>query len=64
MQDKEQMMKTALDIASTIASMSPVAVQGSKINLVYSRDHSVGEGLDYNVSFFFLFIVIVVLAEY
>ncbi|RUS81704.1 hypothetical protein EGW08_010511 [Elysia chlorotica] len=46
--DKDQMMKTALDMASTIAAKSPVAVQGSKINLVYSRDHSVPEGLDYN----------------
>lgn len=32
-----------------IASKSPVAVQGSKVNLVYSRDHSVQEGLKYMV---------------
>ncbi|GFS11693.1 delta(3,5)-Delta(2,4)-dienoyl-CoA isomerase, mitochondrial-like [Elysia marginata] len=48
LQDKDQMMKTALEMATTIASKSPVAVQGSKVNLVYSRDHSVSEGLDYN----------------
>ena len=44
-------MKAALDVATCIAAKSPVAVQGSKINLIYSRDHSVSEGLDYNVSF-------------
>ena len=33
-----------------IASKSPVAVQGSKVNLNYSRDHSVDEALDYAVS--------------
>ena len=32
---------------SFIAAMSPVAVQGTKINLNYSRDHSVEEGLDF-----------------
>ncbi|KAK3736814.1 hypothetical protein RRG08_000565 [Elysia crispata] len=48
LQDKEQMMKAALDVATCIAAKSPVAVQGSKINLIYSRDHSVSEGLDYN----------------
>uniref|UniRef100_A0A8C7HG57 Enoyl CoA hydratase 1, peroxisomal n=1 Tax=Oncorhynchus kisutch TaxID=8019 RepID=A0A8C7HG57_ONCKI len=26
---------------------SPVAVQGTKVNLIYSRDHSVAEGLNY-----------------
>jgi len=39
-------MKAALDMASMIASKSPVAVQGTKVNLVYSREHSVEEGLD------------------
>ncbi|GFS06863.1 delta(3,5)-Delta(2,4)-dienoyl-CoA isomerase, mitochondrial-like [Elysia marginata] len=48
LQDKDQMMKTILEMATTIASKSPVAVQGSKVNLVYSRDHSVREGLDCN----------------
>lgn len=45
--DKEAMMAAALELAGEIAGRSPVAVQGTKINLVYSRDHSVAEGLDY-----------------
>ncbi|KAK6183549.1 hypothetical protein SNE40_011008 [Patella caerulea] len=44
---KESMVEGALDTASLIASKSPIAVQGSKISLVYSRDHSVPEGLDH-----------------
>lgn len=46
-QDKEAMMGGALEVASLIASKSPVAVQGTKISLVYSRDHGVQEGLDH-----------------
>lgn len=45
--DKEAMMAAALEMAGEIAGRSPVAVQGTKINLVYSRDHSVAEGLNY-----------------
>ncbi|KAK2181803.1 hypothetical protein NP493_375g01048 [Ridgeia piscesae] len=45
--DKESMVTSALDVAALIASKSPVAVQGSKVNLVYSRDHSVDESLRY-----------------
>lgn len=45
--DKEAMMAGAMEIASEIAGRSPVAVQGTKVNLIYSRDHSVAEGLDY-----------------
>ncbi|XP_061575816.1 delta(3,5)-Delta(2,4)-dienoyl-CoA isomerase, mitochondrial isoform X1 [Cololabis saira] len=45
--DKEAMMAGALEMAGEIAGRSPVAVQGTKINLIYSRDHSVAEGLDY-----------------
>lgn len=45
--DKEALMAGALEMAGEIAGRSPVAVQGTKINLVYSRDHSVTEGLDY-----------------
>lgn len=44
------MLKSVLDIAHTIASKSPVAVQVTKKALVYSRDHTVQEGLDYIVS--------------
>lgn len=43
--DKDAMLKVALETAATIASKSPVAVQGTKMSLVYSRDHSVPESL-------------------
>ncbi|XP_067831172.1 delta(3,5)-Delta(2,4)-dienoyl-CoA isomerase, mitochondrial isoform X2 [Heptranchias perlo] len=46
-QDKETALEGAFEMASEIASRSPVAVQGTKLNLIYSRDHSVKEGLDY-----------------
>ncbi|XP_005086259.1 delta(3,5)-Delta(2,4)-dienoyl-CoA isomerase, mitochondrial [Mesocricetus auratus] len=45
--DKEHLLNAAFALAAEISSKSPVAVQGSKINLVYSRDHSVDESLDY-----------------
>ncbi|XP_072039904.1 delta(3,5)-Delta(2,4)-dienoyl-CoA isomerase, mitochondrial-like [Amphiura filiformis] len=45
--DKESLINGAMELATHIASKSPVAVQGTKANLVYSRDHSVQEGLDY-----------------
>ena len=44
------MMTSVLELAETIASMSPVAIQGTKINLNYARDHTVEEGLDFVVS--------------
>ncbi|XP_016403502.1 delta(3,5)-Delta(2,4)-dienoyl-CoA isomerase, mitochondrial-like, partial [Sinocyclocheilus rhinocerous] len=47
--DKETMMAGALEMAGDIARKSPVAVQGTKINLIYSRDHSVPEALNYIV---------------
>lgn len=42
-------MAGALEMAGEIAGRSPVAVQGTKLNLIYSRDHSVAEGLNYMV---------------
>ncbi|XP_071528124.1 delta(3,5)-Delta(2,4)-dienoyl-CoA isomerase, mitochondrial-like [Panulirus ornatus] len=45
--DKESMLAEALDMASTIASKSPVAVHTAKLALVYARDHSLQEGLEY-----------------
>lgn len=48
--DKQHLMQAAIETAETIASKSPVAVQGTKHNLIYARDHSVGEGLDYMVT--------------
>lgn len=41
----EQCVKDGLDTAALIASKSPVAVQGTKMLLDYSRDHTVSEGL-------------------
>lgn len=43
--DDATLFKDGLELAKTIASKSPIAVQGSKVNLVYSRDHTVEEGL-------------------
>lgn len=40
------MVAKALDLAAIIAAKSPVAVQGTKINLNYSRDHAVADGLE------------------
>lgn len=45
LRDKDEMLKAALEIATTIASKSPVVVQGTKISLVYSRDHPVPDSL-------------------
>ncbi|XP_072346326.1 delta(3,5)-Delta(2,4)-dienoyl-CoA isomerase, mitochondrial isoform X1 [Scyliorhinus torazame] len=46
-EDKEAMLDGAFEMASEIASKSPVGVQGAKMNLIYSRDHSVKDGLNY-----------------
>lgn len=48
--NKEDMIQGAVEMAGLIASKSPVAVQGTKHHLVYSRDHTVKEGLEYMVS--------------
>ncbi|XP_028404557.1 delta(3,5)-Delta(2,4)-dienoyl-CoA isomerase, mitochondrial-like [Dendronephthya gigantea] len=49
-QDKESLIEGALDLASHIAKMSPIAVSGTKHNLNYSRDHPVDESLKYIAS--------------
>ncbi|KAI5705008.1 hypothetical protein M8J75_011067 [Diaphorina citri] len=50
--DKESLLAGAIELGELIASKSPVAVQGTKKTLVFSRDHTVEEGLnqvaDYN----------------
>lgn len=47
--DHESCVNESLELAKLIASKSPMAVQGSKVNLVYSRDHGVSSGLKYIV---------------
>lgn len=45
--DRETMLREVTAIARLIAAKSPLAVRGSKEMLLYSRDHSVSEGLNY-----------------
>ncbi|MEE4277301.1 MAG: crotonase/enoyl-CoA hydratase family protein [Halieaceae bacterium] len=45
--DREELLREVRAIAATIASKSPLAIRGSKEMLLYSRDHSVQEGLNY-----------------
>ncbi|XP_036602209.1 delta(3,5)-Delta(2,4)-dienoyl-CoA isomerase, mitochondrial [Trichosurus vulpecula] len=45
--DRESLLAGALALADEISSKSPVAVQSSKVNLIYSRDHSVPESLNF-----------------
>ncbi|MEM6581419.1 MAG: crotonase/enoyl-CoA hydratase family protein [Pseudomonadota bacterium] len=45
--DKNEMMHEVAALAQQIAEKSPLAVRGSKEMLVFSRDHSVAEGLNY-----------------
>jgi len=44
---KDQALEEALRIATLIAANSPVAVVGTKKNLIYARDHTVQDSLDY-----------------
>ncbi len=45
--NKESMMEDVMSIAKTIASKSPVCIRGTKEILLYTRDHSVEESLNY-----------------
>lgn len=47
--DKGSLVQAAIAVAEAIAARSPVAVQGTKENLLYSRDHSVPDSLRYMV---------------
>lgn len=47
--DEQALIKEGIELAKLIASKSPIAVQGSKINLVHSRDRTVEEGLKFMV---------------
>ncbi len=45
--DKQTMMDEVMAIAQNIASKSPLAIRGTKEMLLYSRDHTVKDGLDH-----------------
>ena len=45
--DRDAMIAEVTEIARNIASKSPLAVRGSKEMLLYSRDHSVEDSLNY-----------------
>uniref|UniRef100_A0A8D8SL37 Delta(3,5)-Delta(2,4)-dienoyl-CoA isomerase, mitochondrial n=1 Tax=Cacopsylla melanoneura TaxID=428564 RepID=A0A8D8SL37_9HEMI len=53
--DKESLVSGAIELAALIASKSPVAVQGTKRSIVFSRDHTVQEGLDQLVNRILIF---------
>lgn len=44
------MINDAINMAALIASKSPIAVQATKKNMVYSLEHTNQEGLDQIVS--------------
>lgn len=44
-ESKEKAVGKAMEIAKIIAAKSPIAVQGTKTLLDYSRDHTIREGL-------------------
>ena len=45
---REELMTQAGALALTIASKSPLAIVGTKHHLLYARDHSVAQALDYH----------------
>eukprot|EP00929_Paragymnodinium_shiwhaense_P056606 TRINITY_DN28334_c0_g1_i1.p1 TRINITY_DN28334_c0_g1~~TRINITY_DN28334_c0_g1_i1.p1 ORF type:complete len:300 (+),score=73.34 TRINITY_DN28334_c0_g1_i1:75-902(+) len=45
--DQETLDKKAAELAEVIAAKSPVAIAGTKANILYSRDHTVADSLDY-----------------
>ena len=46
-EDRETLLKEVTALARDIASKSPLAIRGTKEMLLYARDHSVSEGLNY-----------------
>lgn len=45
--DRDSLLAGVMEIAREIACKSPLAVRGTKEMLVYTRDHSVADGLNY-----------------
>jgi len=46
--DRNSLLKDALDVAKNISDKSPLAISATKINLNFARDHSVQSGLEFN----------------
>ena len=46
-ENKEEMIKSVTAIAELIASKSPLSIRGSKRNIIFARDHSVRESLEF-----------------
>ena len=44
---RQEVVQASLVTAAEIARQSPVAVFGTKRNLIYGRDHSIEDGLEY-----------------
>lgn len=55
--DKDSLLKAALDLAENIAQKSPIAVQATKQNVVYSQSRPNQEGLDQIVRITFISIM-------
>jgi len=49
-EDNSALQESVVEVAKQIASKSPVAVQGSKVCLNYSQEHSTYDGLRYNAN--------------
>ncbi|CAG9329014.1 unnamed protein product [Blepharisma stoltei] len=47
LENKEKALEAAKELANEIAAKSPVALVAAKTSLIFSRDHSVNEGLDH-----------------
>jgi enoyl-CoA hydratase len=45
--DREALQQGVMEIAQEIASKAPLAVRGSKEMILYARDHSVADSLNY-----------------
>ena len=45
--DQESMLSDVHEIAAEIASKSPLAIHGTKESILFTRDHSVAEGLNF-----------------
>lgn len=44
--NQDELLKAAREMASKIAGLSPIVIQGTKIAMNYAQDHTVEESLD------------------